>query len=904
MESWMLTKLDQSMIDLSKSLDINDILLRLRVSNIFDDYDKELVMNDCIHKTDFDKRLKIIELLRTRGPKAYWKFCHYIRQRSPNIFKRLHDEESNEYGDKFCPVCNPQDDSQVYESPKCDYCTGLISVFSTCEKDVYVEDIESLVDVFLLKDRIISSLRYEGEIKDKEILRLKNDNQLLSERNTINLSQIAIKEEDLKSKERKFIELTLLREDLLMEKEEMQMTLKEHAETIKELEQQLNIYRQKYKDAVKIENESNILDQDPNYVNKEVYWKQKSAQLECEMQDAENQISSIKKMLINEQKQSAHLKIQKEAAEELYEHVKSENKRVSQSFGEQLKLSQKESVTSQVKIEDMEHKIHLLQQMSEEQLLEKIHLVEKLYEKERCLKEMKDRLETSQKDCKSLKELYDIKCGNVNTLVGSREDITSQLRAVLNERNAERKKNSELLEAKDELVHKLIALQRKEENIQKEIESRQMYVTTLEEDCERFRKKIDQICELHAGDYEVTLNKISPNERFGVSFGVVKGLVKVSESRIMIAAINYNSRATPLADISVGDYVIKINDVPVQDSDILRVKEIEQYNQKSMNLVLRKPRVSHDKLVQLAIHPDSSGIDGLKFALVATTTSNCDSWFNRLDEIVQVGGVSAETLCIDDINSKIRKNMKKRSPLEILVKREVEEVIRITSSQHLHPNESNKIKPPPPYLDTGYNKQSSTQEETSEGAIKSTTSVSRQNSSARPLVTRSCQDSLELNEYRHMDSLRLELETVKEQLPPQIKPMNNNSTYPLPLCTPHQQRVNEERCRSNQPPLPTRQSSGHINELLFSERRENGYTYVVSQKFDEHGNPIFSESNEYENEMTEIVLKKKPHVDYGFQIIGGNKVGIYIKSVDQWSAAYDAKFEVGWRIMKVYFLHS
>ena len=125
MESWMLTKLDQSLIELSRCLDINDTILRLRVSNIFDDYDKELIMNDAVHKTDFDKRLKIIEVLKTRGPKAYWKFCHYIKQRCPNIFKKLHDEPLTENDTEIlCPVCQPQVDSPFSDQPQCDYCTG------------------------------------------------------------------------------------------------------------------------------------------------------------------------------------------------------------------------------------------------------------------------------------------------------------------------------------------------------------------------------------------------------------------------------------------------------------------------------------------------------------------------------------------------------------------------------------------------------------------------------------------------------------------------------------------------------------------------------------------------------------------------------------------------------------
>ena len=97
------------------------------------------------------------------------------------------------------------------------------------------------------------------------------------------------------------------------------------------------------------------------------------------------------------------MKIQKEAAEELYERVKTENQRVFQSFEEQLKYAAKENETSQIKIAELEHQIHLMRQTSEDYALEKNHLVEKLYEKERSLKDKKDNLAKSQKEYTALK---------------------------------------------------------------------------------------------------------------------------------------------------------------------------------------------------------------------------------------------------------------------------------------------------------------------------------------------------------------------------------------------------------------------------------------------------------------------------------------------------------------------
>ena len=87
---------------------------------------------------------------------------------------------------------------------------------------------------------------------------------------------------------------------------------------------------------------------------------------------------------------------------------------------------------------------------------------------------------------------------------------------------------------------------------------------------------------------------------------------------------------------SVGDYVIKINDVSVQDSDISRVKEIEKNHQQEMHLVLRKPKPPNYKLVQLTIPPEAHAVDNVKFSLVASPCSNHDNLFHPYDEIVQV----------------------------------------------------------------------------------------------------------------------------------------------------------------------------------------------------------------------------------------------------------------------------
>ena len=95
--------------------------------------------------------------------------------------------------------------------------------------------------------------------------------------------------------------------------------------------------------------------------------------------------------------------------------------------------------------------------------------------------------------------------------------------------------------------------------------------------------------------------------------------------------------------------------------------------------------------------------------------------------------------------------------------------------------------------------------------------------------------------YRRMDSLKRDLlppdlNAVHGQLPPQVTADTNVSP----------QQPNREMSRTTPPPLPQRQRSRSSHELLFSEGRENGYTYVVSMRFDTDGNPIVEEGNDYE----------------------------------------------------------
>lgn len=54
--------------------------------------------------------------------------------------------------------------------------------------------------------------------------------------------------------------------------------------------------------------------------------------------------------------------------------------------------------------------------------------------------------------------------------------------------------------------------------------------------------------------------------------------------------------------------------------------------------------------------------------------------------------------------------------------------------------------------------------------------------------------------------------------------------------------------------------------------------------------------------MKVVELEKRTYEEFGFHAIGGNKTGIYVKSVEQYKPAARANFQIGWKILKVNFL--
>ena len=100
-----------------ESVDIRDILTGLRKYNILDHKDQENVyqVSDITQRKNYEV---LFELVKSRGHKAFWAFCHSLENKSPAIYSNLHDI-SNVNARDNCTVCTEEDGDF-----KCQYCLG------------------------------------------------------------------------------------------------------------------------------------------------------------------------------------------------------------------------------------------------------------------------------------------------------------------------------------------------------------------------------------------------------------------------------------------------------------------------------------------------------------------------------------------------------------------------------------------------------------------------------------------------------------------------------------------------------------------------------------------------------------------------------------------------------------
>lgn len=72
----------------------------------------------------------------------------------------------------------------------------------------------------------------------------------------------------------------------------------------------------------------------------------------------------------------------------------------------------------------------------------------------------------------------------------------------------------------------------------------------------------------------------------------------------------------------VGDYVITINDVNVQDGKLELVRELLQEDRRNLKLVLRRAANAVEKNVNIKLQTDIHPLPGIKFAIMAIVDSN------------------------------------------------------------------------------------------------------------------------------------------------------------------------------------------------------------------------------------------------------------------------------------------
>ena len=103
--------------EIVESVDILDILTGLRKHNILDNKDQENIYQ-ASDRTQSKNYEVLFEIIKTKGDKAFWAFCHSLKNKAPVIYSNLHDI-SNVNARHDCAICIEEDGYF-----KCQYCLG------------------------------------------------------------------------------------------------------------------------------------------------------------------------------------------------------------------------------------------------------------------------------------------------------------------------------------------------------------------------------------------------------------------------------------------------------------------------------------------------------------------------------------------------------------------------------------------------------------------------------------------------------------------------------------------------------------------------------------------------------------------------------------------------------------
>lgn len=262
---------------------------------------------------------------------------------------------------------------------------GLINFFSDSTNGVYIEKAEDIVALFRRNERKIDDLSEQLVKQTTEISKLRNDYQIVSERNTQAHNLLSTKEENYKELYKEKDNLSIEKKALAFKYQE----LKERFSVLQEDHARLSQHVQQTNEGI--------------YVNMETVHKNNVRELEKKNRFAEAQIHRMSEELTNAKSKIAKLEIERNSSESLLNRQTEEHDRIFTNYVKDLERTKRELKTARDLQQQWEKKLSDLS-LENQELLEKSKVLhQKLRTKERVLRQMEVELNVSEKDHISIK---------------------------------------------------------------------------------------------------------------------------------------------------------------------------------------------------------------------------------------------------------------------------------------------------------------------------------------------------------------------------------------------------------------------------------------------------------------------------------------------------------------------
>ena len=948
METWQRDRLETGLNDITKDLDYKHCILQLRVKLIFDENDGQEIINEVRNPTDVLKRLSLINILKTRGNNAYWTFCHIIRSKHPDLFDALHELPEDKESQP-CTVCGHEGDSQQH----CVNCQGLVKMTRDYALGTFIEFPEELPQFLRSCHEQITSLKASLAQRDEEIIGMREQNNGLVNRALDDGKALTDFQRKMEEKDQIVSESTLAKQTVMIENEQLRMDIDqqqrealEKDEALEKLRQQVQKFEQSYEDNAKQENDA-------------VYANQISV-LRQEVDDVRNQLSkemersiSLKKEFTLLKQTAARLKIEKEASEHIVQRQNDEHSKKFCELEQSIVFCQDQLEKKQDEVQVLCEQIDVIKCERAEALQDRDQLLSKLYEKENAsvnFSEKSDALESSLS--KVMAENDDL-LKKMETLKVSNDHWLTQWEVTKTERETAKAEYEKLQKNRDDIVLKLVETQRKfsaDTVKSKEWEERQEF---MKQHIEELENQVFALSSLREGEFEVILERV-PNAKFGVKFGNYHGRPMIGQSKIIISGIDVDVPIAALQDIKVGDFVTRINGYCIEEGNMELVRQHTKMNQDRLVLALRHPLpnacVEPDPVLRLG-GPDAplAVADwGLDLAVVVKNIQKgshaelCGLY--EFDELLQVNNRLASELSLIEVFHKMAKHqqcqLKIRRSASIYMNGYSDRNALSTRDCHFRgsmlSSSSSVSAVSVPSAITEHSSSSSSRAEyiepinsmntapalpPKEPTNNRNTERSRAVSEPPPAPPKSESISNGSQHYGNSINVAFPIDETTEndikyyptfaELQDSGKITTTSSTSSIISSTSDttSETTDGDSTTCSVPEIPPRrQSTAPIlpapnpskYRVSAYSQHDGNYSYVHTKFYDEHGHEIKSPSpqNIYENNL-EIVVRKPDYVQFGFQIVGGNMTGIFVKKVENWTPAYNAKIKAGWRLVKV-----